>query len=84
MKRIFRWCELGAELQLAAVAKLTRLAEAKARYDGTLLPYAWPERVAPLCKYVLTPRGRSGQREIWDVRGRNAGESIFQLTPLSL
>lgn len=79
MKRFFSWDELSDRLKLQALAKLGRLAEAKVAYDGTVIPYAWAERVAPQLRYYVT-RGlyvwdctvtqkqrRAGIVSIWDV-----------------
>lgn len=84
-KRILLWSELSPELKLAAVAKLRRMADLKASYDGTVLPYAWPERIAPLLRYTPTP----GRAEIWGCEITPAHRaqgtlSMFTLTPLPM
>jgi hypothetical protein len=83
-KRILLWSELSDALKSCALAKLRRLAEAKAKYDGTMLPYAWSERIAPLLRYTLTAK----RQEIWDCnplpKDRKRGYSIFTLPILAL
>jgi hypothetical protein len=83
-KRILLWDELDEELQSKAVLKLRRLAKCKVEYDGTLLPYAWADRVAPLLRYTLTSTGE----DIWDCdptpKDRKRGCTLFSLPILSL
>jgi hypothetical protein len=70
---------MGDELRAQALAKLRRLAAAKERYDGTVLPSGWAELIAPLLRYTLSNRGKS----VWDcnVKPEDAasGRSIFTL-----
>ena len=83
-KRKVVWSEMAQPLRVAALQKLRGLAKAKAEYDGTLLPYAWAERIAPKLRYTLTARGQT----VWDCQptpdDRAAGYSVFTLPPLSL
>lgn len=83
-KRILLWPEMSDALKACALAKLRRLAEAKVKYDGTMLAYAWPERIAPLLRYTLTAK----RQDIWDCnpapKDRKLGYSIFTLPILAL
>ena len=84
MKRIFSWSEMDADLKSKAVLRLAFLAEKKVLYDGTVVPYAWPERVAPLLEYYVV-RGRS----VWDFRvpkrlKRQGILSVFDVPILSI
>lgn len=78
-KRKVTWAEMSPELRAAALERLKRLALAKAQYDGTLLPYAWAERVAPKLRYTLAGRGTV----VWDMqpmpKDQAAGWSVFTL-----
>lgn len=62
--------------------RLRGVAEAKARYDGTLLPFAWPERIAPRLAFTL-----AGRNDVWDCNptkaDRKRGFTLFTLPPLS-
>jgi len=82
-KRKVAWSEMTPSLRALALEKLRRLAEAKVKYDGTLLAYAWPERIAPKLRYTLTARGAV----VWDCqpmpKDRKCGYSIFTLPVLS-
>ena len=77
MPRPIPYLALTAEQRAQALAKLRALAQAKARYDGTVLPYAWPARVAPRLGYTLAGGG------VWDCQPlpaeRQAGWSLFTL-----
>ena len=83
-KRILLWDDLDAELRAKAVLKLRRLAQSKVKYDGTMLPYAWADRVAPLLRYTLT----AGRTDIWDCSPKpqdsKRGFTLFSLPILSL
>ena len=83
-KRFLLWTELSDHLRSCALAKLSRLAEAKVKYDGTMLAYAWPERIAPLLRYTLT----GTRHDIWDCnptpKDRTRGFSIFTLPILPM
>ena len=78
-KRTLTWPELDGELRAAALAKLRRLAELKAKADGIRLPYAWAERVAPLLHFKLCGR------HLWTCtvpRAARKAHSIFTLPVL--
>lgn len=83
MSRYFSWEQLDRRRKAQALALLRRRAMAKTRYDGTLLPYAWAERVAPLLRYTLTTTGA-----IWDASvthaDRRRGYHLFTLPPLDI
>lgn len=85
MKRILTYPELPARLRTEAVAKLNSLAMLRARDSGQVIPYAWAERVAPLCRFTTIGQ----QRSVWDVnplpwlQARGIW-SVFAIAPLSL
>jgi hypothetical protein len=83
MKRILTYAELPARLRADALAKLNSLALLRARDSGQVMPYAWAERVAPLCRFTMT----SQQRAVWDVNPlpwlqRRGIFSVFGIAPL--
>ena len=84
MRRKLLWAEMPETLQAKAVGKLRRLAVAKAKYDGTVFPYAWAERIAPLLRYSLCSRGT----EIWDCNPPEKfikrGVTLFSMPLLAL
>ena len=85
MKRILTYPELPARLRTEAVAKLNSLALLRARETGIVTPYAWAERVAPLCRFTVAGRHRS----VWDVNPlpwlqKRGIWSVFAIAPLSL
>ena len=83
MKRILTWPELPDRLRPLALAKLNSLAMLRAREHGQVTPYAWAERVAPLCRFTTIGQ----QRSIWDVNPlpwlqRRGILSVFAIAPL--
>ena len=85
MKRILEWPELPDRLRPEALAKLNSLATLLARESGVVMPYAWAERVAPLCRFTTTHK----QGAVWDVNPlpwlqARGIVSVFGIAPLPL
>ena len=85
MKRILTWPELPDRLRPEALDKLNSLALLRARDSGLVTPYAWAERVAPLCRFTVAGK----QRSVWDVNPlprlqRRGIYSVFSIAPLHL
>lgn len=85
MKRILTYAELPDHLRRDGLAMLNRLALGLARESGQVMPYAWAERVAPLCRFTTIGQ----QRAVWDVNPVPALQkrgvySVFSIAPLSL
>lgn len=85
MKRILTWPELPDYLRRDGLAMLNRLALCRAAQTGETMPYAWAERVAPLCKFTTIDK----QRAVWDVNPvptlqKRGVYSVFSIPPLSL
>ena len=85
MKRILTYAKLPDRLRPLALAKLNSLALLRARDSGQVMPYAWAERVALLCRFTTTHQ----QRAIWDVNPlpwlqRRGIPSVFAIAPLPL
>lgn len=75
--------DLDRRRKARALALLRRRAMAKTRADGTLLPYAWAERVAPLLRYILGTTGSILDAEVTHADHRR-GYHLFTLPPLPI